>query len=199
MSRNQKNYLPLELAGETSTQRSAGRNLKDEVGNVISLQTRTAQARAAQSNATAAMQPMQNFEADLVCLSHLRWDFVYQRPQHLLSRCAKQRRVFFVEEPIFGQGPSRLDVTQREDGVYVVVPHLPEGLSNEVAVEAIQQAMIDRLFAEHQIRDYVLWYYTPMALGWSRHLKPLATVYDCMDELSAFRNAPRSLREREAE
>jgi UDP-galactopyranose mutase len=199
MSRDQKKYLPLELAGETSTQRSTGRNLKDEVGNVISLQTRTAQARAAQSNAVATAQPMQNFEADLVCLSHLRWDFVYQRPQHLLSRCAKQRRVFFVEEPIFGQGPSRLDVTQREDGVYVVVPHLPEGLSSEVAVEAIQQAMIDRLFAEHQVRDYVLWYYTPMALGWTRHLKPLATVYDCMDELSAFRNAPRSLREREAE
>jgi len=199
MSRNQKNYLPLELAGENSTQRSAGRNVKDEAGNVISLQTRTTtQARATQANAVAA-QSAQNFEADLVCLSHLRWDFVYQRPQHLLSRCAKQRRVFFVEEPIFGQGPSRLDVTQREDGVHVVVPHLPEGLSNEVAVEAIQQAMIDRLFAEHQIRDYVLWYYTPMAVGWTRHLKPLATVYDCMDELSAFKNAPRALREREAE
>src|ERR687889_718355 len=80
---------------------------------------------------------------DLVCLSHLRWDFVYQRPQHLLSRCAKQRRTFFIEEPIYGQGPSRLDVSQREDGVHVVVPHLPEGLSSEVAVEAIQQAMID--------------------------------------------------------
>ncbi|HLL72416.1 MAG TPA: glycosyltransferase family 1 protein [Pyrinomonadaceae bacterium] len=194
MSRNQKNYLPLELADGNSTQRSAvGRNVKDEVGNVISMQTR---ARATQ---VSAAQAAQNFEADLVCLSHLRWDFVYQRPQHLLSRCAKQRRVFFVEEPIFGQGPSRLDVTQREDGVHVVVPHLPEGLSSEVAVEAIQQAMIDRLFAEHGIRDYVLWYYTPMALGWTRHLKPLATIYDCMDELSAFKNAPRLLREREAE
>ncbi|MGI9105168.1 MAG: glycosyltransferase family 1 protein [Pyrinomonadaceae bacterium] len=142
---------------------------------------------------------MQNFTADLVCLSHLRWDFVYQRPQHLLTRCAKQRRVFFVEEPIFGQGPSRLDVNQREDGVYVVVPHLPEGLTNEVSVEAIQQAMLDRLLAEQNIREYVLWYHTPMALGWSRHLKPIATVYDCMDELSAFKHAPRALREREAE
>ncbi|HEX9918836.1 MAG TPA: glycosyltransferase family 1 protein [Pyrinomonadaceae bacterium] len=199
MSRNQKKYLPLDLAGESSTQRSTGRNTKDEAGNVISLQARTTTTQARSTQANAAAQAMQNFEADLVCLSHLRWDFVYQRPQHLLSRCAKQRRVFFVEEPIFGQGPSRLDVTQREDGVYVVVPYLPEGLSNEVAVEAIQQAMIDRLFAEHQIRDYVLWYYTPMALGWTRHLKPHATVYDCMDELSAFKNAPRALREREAE
>jgi UDP-galactopyranose mutase len=199
MSRNQKNYLPLELAGENSAQRSASRNAKDEVGNVISLQARAHAQRTAQANALVAAQTPQNFEADLICLSHLRWDFVYQRPQHLLSRCAKQRRVFFIEEPIFGQGPSRLDVSQREDGVYVVVPHLPEGLSNEVAVEAIQQAMIDRLFAEQQIRDYVLWYYTPMALGWTRHLKPLVTVYDCMDELSAFKNAPRLLRDREAE
>jgi UDP-galactopyranose mutase len=135
----------------------------------------------------------------LICLSHLRWDFVYQRPQHLLSRCAKERRVFFVEEPIYGEGPLHLDVSQREDNLYVVVPHLPEGLRNEISVEAIQQALIDRLISEHAINDYVLWYYTPMALGWTRHLSPLATVFDCMDELSAFKFAPRSLREREAE
>lgn len=197
MSHDQKNYFPLELAGENVvTQKSKGRSSKDEGGNLISLQTRVNVARATQ---TSIAKTPENFEADLVCLSHLRWDFVYQRPQHLLGRCAKQRRVFFVEEPIFGEGPSRLDVSQREEGVYVVVPHLTEGLLNEGAVEAIQRAMIDRLFAEHQIRDYVLWYYTPMALGWTHHLKPLATVYDCMDELSAFRNAPRALREREAE
>jgi UDP-galactopyranose mutase len=197
MSRNKENKLSLELGGENAAMlKSASRNIKDEVSNVISLQTRVNVARAAQ---TSSAKSAENFEADLVCLSHLRWDFVYQRPQHLLGRCAKQRRVFFVEEPIFGQGPARLDVSQREEGVYVVVPHLPEGISNEGAVEVIQKAMLDRLFAEQQIRDYVLWYYTPMALGWTRHLKPLATVYDCMDELSAFRNAPRALCEREAE
>src|SRR5215212_4939904 len=65
---------------------------------------------------------------DLVCLSHLRWDFVYQRPQHLLSRCARDRRVFFVEEPIFDAGGLRIELIRR-DGVTVVVPHLPEGLS----------------------------------------------------------------------
>jgi UDP-galactopyranose mutase len=72
-------------------------------------------------------------------------------------------------------------------------------LRNEISVEAIQQALIDQLIGEHAINDYVLWYYTPMALGWTRHLSPLATVFDCMDELSAFKFAPRSLREREAE
>jgi glycosyltransferase involved in cell wall biosynthesis len=136
---------------------------------------------------------------DLVCLSHLRWDFVTQRPQHLLNRCARDRRVFFVEEPVFDGGSARLEIGQRESGVWVVVPHLPEGLRSGVAVEAMLTGMIDRLFAERAIRDHVLWYYTPMALGFTRHLRPLATVYDCMDELSAFRGAPPALRAREAE
>ncbi|HEX8653381.1 MAG TPA: glycosyltransferase family 1 protein [Pyrinomonadaceae bacterium] len=136
---------------------------------------------------------------DLVCLSHLRWDFVYQRPQHLLSRFAKGSRVFFVEEPIFGNGPMRLDVTERKCGVKVVVPHLPADLLSDVAIEAVQQGMIDRLFAEHKIRDHILWYYTPMAVAWTRHLHPLAVIYDCMDELSAFKGAPPALRSREAE
>ncbi|HEX8852246.1 MAG TPA: glycosyltransferase family 1 protein [Pyrinomonadaceae bacterium] len=138
-------------------------------------------------------------DADLVCLSHLRWDFVFQRPQHLLSRCAQERRVFFVEEPIFEDGITpRLDVSLREEGVHVVVPHLPHGL-DVATIERMQEAFIERLFTQQEIHNHILWYYTPMAVEWTRHLKPLAVVYDCMDELSAFKGAPRSLREREAE
>jgi glycosyltransferase involved in cell wall biosynthesis len=138
-------------------------------------------------------------EVDLVCLSHLRWDFVYQRPQHLLSRCAKGRRVFYVEEPLYG-AELRLDVTKSEEGVHVVVPHLPERVrGRREDEESLQQALLSRLFAEYRIREHVLWYYTPMALGWSRHLRPVAVVYDCMDELAAFKFAPAELREREAE
>ena len=136
---------------------------------------------------------------DLVCLSHLRWDFVYQRPQHLLSRFASERRVFFIEEPIFDEGPMRLDVSRRGCGVKVVVPRLPKELSSETALGTILTGMTDRLFAEYGIREHILWYYTPMAVGWTRHLRPLAVVYDCMDELSAFKGAPRALKEREAE
>jgi UDP-galactopyranose mutase len=91
----------------------------------------------------------------------------------------------------------RFDVSEREDGVHVVIPYLPEGLSSEVAKQAVLRRMVDRLFADYQIGNYVLWYYTPMALEFSQHLKPLATVYDCMDELSAFKNAPSRLRLRE--
>jgi UDP-galactopyranose mutase len=140
-----------------------------------------------------------NADADLVCLSHLRWDFVYQRPQHLLSRFAKERRVFFVEEPVFEDGPMRLDVSQRDCGVYVVVPRLPKEVEGPEALESVQRAMLDRLFADYHISSHFLWYYTPMAMAWTRHLRPLATVYDCMDELSAFKGAPRELKDREAE
>ncbi|MBD2183145.1 glycosyltransferase family 1 protein [Aerosakkonema funiforme] len=138
-------------------------------------------------------------KADLICLSHLRWDFVYQRPQHLLSRCAKERRVFIIEEPIFSSDSSaRLDISSRESGVCVVVPHLKEGLSED-AIETALKEMLAHLFAQAQIREYIFWYYTPMALGFTRHLNPLAIVYDCMDELSAFKGANPILKVREDE
>ncbi|WNG39205.1 glycosyltransferase family 1 protein [Archangium violaceum] len=129
---------------------------------------------------------------DLVCLSHLRWNFVFQRPQHLLSRFARERRVFFYEEPLFGQSRPRLHVTRSPEGVWVAVPHLPEGLEAEQVV-ALQQQMLDELLHEHAVHHYVSWYYTPMALPFTRHLQPRAVAYDCMDELSAFRGAPPAL------
>ncbi|MGJ5632584.1 glycosyltransferase family 1 protein [Nostoc sp. CALU 1950] len=136
---------------------------------------------------------------DIVCLSHLRWNFVYQRPQHLLSRCAQGKRVFFIEEPIFSEEPlARLDINEDSNGVVVVVPHLPQGLSEE-ATNADLQLLIDSLFAEHNISKYICWYYTPMAIAFTRRLQPQAVVYDCMDELSAFQGASPTLKNYEAE
>jgi UDP-galactopyranose mutase len=136
---------------------------------------------------------------DLVCLSHLRWDFVYQRPQHLLSRFAREgRRVFFIEEPLFGEGAARLDVSLRDDGVRVVVPHLPQSFQGQ-ETDGVLKTLLDRFYQEQAIKECMLWYYTPMAIRWSNHLQPLAVIYDCMDELSAFRGAPLALREREQE
>ncbi len=136
---------------------------------------------------------------DLVCLSHLRWNFVFQRPQHLLSRCAQGRRVFFIEEPIYSaDSVGRLDISQHESGVWIVVPHLNEALSEE-EVAAAQKLLIDGLFAQYQIEQYICWYYTPMALAFTEHLQPLAIVYDCMDELSAFKGASPTLKNNEAQ
>src|SRR5437870_8689564 len=82
-------------------------------------------------------------ETEVICLSHLRWDFVYQRPQHLLSRCARERRVFFFEEPIYIKDQmAQVDITTRGDNLYVVQPLLPKGIS-EVEAECSQRAIIN--------------------------------------------------------
>lgn len=134
---------------------------------------------------------------DLVCFSHLRWNFVYQRPQHLLSRCARERRVFYVEEPELANTPAHLRMEKDASGVIVVKPYLPHGL-DEQQTNAAMQKLVDQFFAE-EIRDFILWYYTPMSLNFSRQLKPALTVYDCMDQLALFKDAPTSLQELEQE
>ncbi|MEO8072398.1 MAG: glycosyltransferase family 1 protein [Acidobacteriota bacterium] len=135
---------------------------------------------------------------DLVCFSHLRWDFVYQRPQHLLSRFAKQRRVFFIEEPIFVDGTTKLDITRRGDYLFTVVPQISHSDKENENTEEIQRKLIDRFFLEKNINNFVAWFYTPMAMPFAAHLQPMATVYDCMDELSGFKFAPPELVENEA-
>ena len=142
---------------------------------------------------------MENY--DLVCLSHLRWSFVFQRPQHLLSRCAQERRVFFVEEPIFSadqREPAHLEATTSPEGVVVIVAHFAEGVGPE-EVERTYGQLLREYLSQEDVTDYVLWYYTPMALPLAEGLSPLAVVYDCMDQLSAFKNAPPSLTSRERE
>jgi glycosyltransferase involved in cell wall biosynthesis len=136
---------------------------------------------------------------DVICFSHLRWNFVFQRPQHLLSRCAKRRRVFYVEEPVFHGSDGGLEVAVDEStGVHVVVPHLPHGLS-ETEREQAQVSLLARLCEEQSVAEHVLWFYTPMALPIAHGFRPQARVYDCMDELSAFKDAPKQLLAREAE
>ena len=129
---------------------------------------------------------------DLICLSHLRWNFVFQRPQHLMSRYARTQRVYFFEEPEFDDVAEPQLSLKSHDGVNVVVPRLPRAYTPEQTLLA-QRAVLDQLIVSQRISSFVLWYYTPIALKFSKHLKPVATVYDCMDELSAFKNAPSEL------
>jgi len=132
---------------------------------------------------------------DLVCFSHLRWGFVYQRPQHLLSRFAKQQRVFFIEEPIFYDGPSRVEINQ-DNNLYNCVPHVPHGTQGEELIN-VQKQLVSDVLSMFEIKDFISWYYTPMALQFSDHLTPDLIVYDCMDELSAFKFAPPILKQLE--
>ena len=135
---------------------------------------------------------------DVICFSHLRWNFVYQRPQHLLSRLAKQNRVLFFEEPVETDAPVNYQVNNDgNNGIKIIVPQIPYQATSEQIKER-QKEVIDDILAKEKIRRPIFWYYSPMALGFSDHLSPLLTVYDCMDELSAFRFAPPALKQYEA-
>ncbi|MEP6750539.1 MAG: glycosyltransferase family 1 protein, partial [Bacteroidota bacterium] len=135
---------------------------------------------------------------DIVCYSHLRWNFVYQRPQHLLSRFARNFRVLFIEEPLLDSEKAYLDNQQNDDKVWVVVPHLPAGLS-EAEITDTQNDLLSDFFYFFGVTEFVAWYYTPMATALNPSFKPLLVIYDCMDELSAFKNAPALIKKREKE
>jgi UDP-galactopyranose mutase len=130
---------------------------------------------------------------DLICLSHLRWNFVFQRPQHLMSRYALSRRVYFVEEPVFRDDLAAASVAMEPHGhLLVVTPQLPTAFTTSQVLGA-QRSLLSQLIATERIERFALWYYTPEALRFSDHLSPVAVIYDCMDELSAFKNADPAL------
>jgi len=119
----------------------------------------------------SAMDPQ---PTNLICFSHLRWNFVFQRPQHLMSRFARDMHVIYWEEPVdIAPGETAyLMVREADDarGVIVVVPHLPQGMPEDA-----REAALSRLLDAHVAAlrgSLITWYYTPMMLPFSRHLTP---------------------------
>ena len=154
------------------------------------------QANGATASRGYATLPDRN-KPTLLCLSHLRWNFVYQRPQHLMSRFARTYQVLFFEEPVASEAANPwLDVSMPEEGVRVLVPHIPAAQIGTREAEAAQRRLLNRYLTIAGVEP-VLWYYTPMSLSFTDHLDAPLIVYDCMDELSAFRGAPPELVERE--
>ena len=139
------------------------------------------------------MVPPSKKNIDLICLSHLRWNFVYQRPQHLMSRFVKERRVFFFEEPVY-DAPSQYNEIFDDpvSGVCVVTPHITSDTEN--TSDALRH-LLDMFMASMEIKTYVTWYYTPLSFVFSEHLKPALLVYDCMYELSSFKFAAPELKD----
>ena len=149
------------------------------------------------------LQPTQRTRPTLLCLSHLRWGFVYQRPQHVMSRLARDYDVIFFEEPVFedlaeDRATPRLDHSHPAPGIEVIVPRLAHGLSEEQIAEA-QRQLLDEMLLARGDAELLLWYLTPMSLAFTDHLKGNVTIFDCMDELSAFRGAPVRLVDMERE
>ena len=136
----------------------------------------------------------------LVVFSHLRWDFVYQRPQHVMSRLAAYRPVLFVEEPVVTPGRLALDVAAVAPGVRVARPVVPTdgtpfGASQETALISLLRTRL----AADEWKRVVAWLYTPMAVRLAKALHPEAIVYDCMDDLSGFLGAPQDLQNKDRE
>jgi len=116
----------------------------------------------------------------------------------LLSRFAKVFRLFYVEEPIFQELDDTLTITLTKENVFVIVPHLKRG-KGENSIDQRQETLLRNMFHSLNLKKYIFWYYTPMALSFTSTFNPEVVIYDCMDELSAFKFAPPSLKKNEAE
>lgn len=128
----------------------------------------------------------------LICFSHLRWDFVFQRPQHLMTRFAKDVPVIYWEEIQHADTVEPwLEVKSGGDNITVATPWLPFELTTAEKRD-ILEGMLLKLLADRK-GPYVRWYYTPRMLPWSDNVPAVAVVYDCMDELANFKNAPADL------
>jgi UDP-galactopyranose mutase len=136
----------------------------------------------------------------IVAFSHLRWNFVYQRPQHLLSRLAAERPVFFIEEPELDfEGPVRWERSTPQSNVTVLRPRTPVRVPGFHPDQiTLLEPLISDLAGELGDDPVLAWLYTPMALPLAEKLEPDAMVYDCMDELSLFLGAPPELLRHEA-
>ncbi|MDQ1711072.1 MAG: UDP-galactopyranose mutase [Frankiaceae bacterium] len=141
---------------------------------------------------------------ELVVVSHLRWDWVWQRPQHLISRVGRGRRTWFVEEPVSVDGIVEPRIVTVDAGavtrVWLEVPgtagtHLGFG---DPGAESYPARLTALLGVPAGARD--VWLYTPMGLDLALALVPRLLVYDVMDDLSSFAGAPPALllRERQA-
>ena len=111
-------------------------------------------------------------------------------PSHDAIRAAA--RGVLVEEPMADAVVPRMDVTI-EDGVRVAV-RTSHRRSTHVSSVEVQRALLDACWRHIVVASHALWYYTPMALAFSRHLAPAAVLFDCMDELAAFAGARPSCR-----
>ncbi len=128
----------------------------------------------------------------LLCFSHLRWNFVFQRPQHLMILAADSYTVVFIEEPLPTVGTPTMRLRLAPEGVWIATPLLPDGLDGAASI-AEQRALVDEMLDGLGALPSVLWFVTPFAYSFAGHLRSGAVVYDCMDELTLFRGASSQL------
>lgn len=131
----------------------------------------------------------------ILCFSHLRWDFVFQRPHHLMGQAATAFRVYYIEEPEFAPVAPHFRMHVAGSGVTILTPVFDHACDHAREQRALVQGLQRSLGGGPEVH----WYYTPMALRFARDLDCDLCIYDCMDELTAFRFAPPELDSLEGE
>jgi glycosyltransferase involved in cell wall biosynthesis len=133
----------------------------------------------------------------LIVFCHLRWDFVFQRPQHLMTRLAEHYNILFVEEPVHHEGQAFLQKNEVTKNITVCRPHTPiqQWGFHDDQLPTLQALLADLV---PQGERPVVWFYTPMALPLLQSFDPALVIYDCMDELASFKNPPKQLLQRES-
>ena len=151
-------------------------------------------------------KPAKKARYGIIVFSHLRWSFVWQRPQQFLSRFAAGHPILFVEEPCFdlpeGEAP-KLILDTVMDNVTVAAIHVPASSRADASLPTWLRTLTTEAIAavnsDGAFDDPLLWFYSPMESSWSLgYFKNRGVVYDCMDELSQFRGAPSELVHNEA-
>ena len=139
--------------------------------------------------------PNCNLSPDLtvLCFSHLRWDFVFQRPQHLMVNFSSSSDILFWEEPILSVGAALPKLMTRKVAprITVITPNLPAGLNADEERSALK-TLLETCLSEVE-GPIIRWYYTPMMLPFSHDVGAVCTIYDCMDELANFKFASREI------
>ncbi|HEX2053018.1 MAG TPA: UDP-galactopyranose mutase [Actinomycetota bacterium] len=133
-------------------------------------------------------------DTDLIVFSHLRWTFVWQRPQHLMARMSSPARTWFVEEPWEADvAESRLCIEPHGNvtRVWLEVPRSTGHVNFGDPRGASYGRFLETLF--HKVSKPVVWLYTPMALELAQQRDPSLLVYDVMDDLASFKDAPEQL------
>ena len=149
------------------------------------------------------MHSRKNEELSIIVYSHLRWDFVWQRPQQIFSRLAPHHPILFVEEPFYEPGEPQLRIVEAQPNVVRAIPVLPAPVDADAVctmlLPLLREAIATHPLLAGRFERVVQWFYSPMwAPAMMDRLDELAVVYDCMDELANFRFAPKDIGAREA-
>lgn len=115
---------------------------------------------------------------DVIVFCHYRWQFVYQRPQHIIGRLATNLKVLFIEEPLLNPDSNRSgNLIVMNDNLHILQPNVQN-------IESIA----------HIIPEYVTnksvpvgWFYSPSFSPLLKHINFQTVIYDCMEEPSLIK------------